>query len=56
MNIVKDKGYVLASMVPLRTLNIHGTFPFHRRFFMGPLMPIHILYFYYTHVHLLKKK
>jgi len=29
--ILKNKGYLLASMVPWGTFNIHWTFPLHKR-------------------------
>ncbi len=31
---LNNKGSLLASIVPWRTFNIHGSFPFHKRFFM----------------------
>ncbi len=31
---IKNKGALLASMVLWRTLNIHGTFPLHKRLFI----------------------
>ncbi len=31
--ILKNKNYLLESMVPWRNYNIHGTFPLHKKFF-----------------------
>jgi len=31
---LKNKAYLFALMIPQRTLNIHGTFPIHTRFFI----------------------
>ncbi len=32
--LIKNKVYLSASVVPWRNFNIHGTFPFHKRFFI----------------------
>ncbi len=45
---LENKGSLLASMVPWRTLNIHGTFPFHKKFFIVEKKVLYIIKMFFT--------